>query len=292
VKAAAFDYVRADSLAQALDYLARFGGDARLIAGGQSLVPMMAMRLARPEWLVDIDRLASLKSVAIEGERVRMGAGVRQKTVEHSTELQAALPLLRKALRWVGHEQTRNRGTVGGSLAYADPSAELPLACLVLGGVLYLESQGLGARSVLAADFFLGPMFTAIAEDECLSAIGWPVWQGGRVGASFEETAIRHGDFAMASAACQLQLDAQGAVSVIGMGLGGVGGTPLAFPALAAKVIGQRMTPALARDVAQAAAAKCEPGNDMHAQAPYRRHLAAALLERVLLAAAADAAGA
>lgn len=289
MKAAAFDYVRVDALAQALECLARLGDEARLIAGGQSLVPMMAMRLARPAWLVDIDRLASLKSVAVESHSVRMGAGVRQVTVEHSSQLRAALPLVGQALRWVGHEQTRNRGTVGGSLAYADPSAELPLACLVLGGTIHLESQNNGARSVVAADFFLGPMFTAIAEDECLTSIDLPIWQGQRIGASFDETAIRHGDFAMASAACQLQLDEQGAITGLCMGLGGVGGTPLAFPELAAKLVGQRMTKALARDAAQAAVALCDPGNDMHAQAPYRRDLAAALLERVLMDSAVSA---
>ena len=290
MKAAAFDYVRAESLTQALDFLTRFGGEAKLIAGGQSLVPMMAMRLARPAWLVDIDRLPALKDVTVESRRIRMGAGVRQKDVEHGAGWQAALPLVRKALRWVGHQQTRNRGTVGGSLAYADPSAELPLACLVLGGVLHMESQSRGARSVAANDFFLGPMVTAIAEDECLTAIDWPVWRSGRIGTSFEETAIRHGDFAMASAACQLQLDSEGAVSALAMGLGGVSGTPLSFPELAAQLIGQRLTPDMTKDVAHVAAAQCEPGNDMHAQAPYRRHLAAVLLERVLLNSAAEAA--
>jgi CO/xanthine dehydrogenase FAD-binding subunit len=290
VKAAAFDYVRAESLAQALEYLGRFGGDAKLLAGGMSLVPMMAMRLARPAWLVDIDRLQDLKSVAVESAVVRMGAGVRQKTVEHGTELHVALPLVHKALHWVGHQQTRNRGTVGGSLAYADPSAELPLACVVLDAVLRLESQADGARSVQGAEFFLGPMSTAIGDDECLTGIEWPVWQGARIGAAFEETAIRHGDFAMASAACQLQLDGNGAVGRLVMGLGGVAGTPLAFPALAAQLVGQRLTPPLAKEAAAAAAAQCDPGNDMHAQAPYRRHLAAALLERVLLQAAAQAA--
>jgi CO/xanthine dehydrogenase FAD-binding subunit len=290
MKAAAFDYVRAGSLAQALEVLGRFGGDAKLIAGGQSLVPMMAMRLARPAWLIDIDRLDVLKSVSVESRSVRTGAGVRQKTLEHGAELRTALPLVAKALRWVGHQQTRNRGTLGGSLAYADPSAELPLACLVLGGALHLESQADGARSVPAADFFLGPMSTAISEDECLTAIDWPVWQGTRIGTAFEETAIRHGDFAMASAACQLQLDGGGNVGVLSIGLGGVDGTPRAFPELAASLIGHRLTPAMAREIAQAAAARCDPGSDMHAQAPYRRHLAGVLLERVLLQAAAEAA--
>jgi len=290
MKAAPFDYKRADSLAEALDVLAEHGGEAKLIAGGQSLVPMMAMRLARPAVLVDINRLASLKTVTTESGHVHMGACVRQRDVEHSAALCASLPLVQQALHWVGHQQTRNRGTVGGSLAYADPSAELPLACLVLGGTLHLEGQANGPRTVAAADFFLGPMFTAIGEDECLVAIDWPVWQGGRVASVFEETSIRHGDFAMASAACQLQLNNQGAVSAISFGLGGVGGAPLIFPDLAAQLIGQALTPSMAKDVAQAAAAQSEPGNDMHASAPYRRHLSAVLLERVLRQSATQAA--
>jgi CO/xanthine dehydrogenase FAD-binding subunit len=289
MKAAPFDYKRADSLSEALDLLAEHGGEAKLIAGGQSLVPMMAMRLARPAVLVDINRLTSLKTVTAESGLVRMGACVRQRDIENSAALCASLPLVQQALHWVGHQQTRNRGTVGGSLAYADPSAELPLACLILGGTLHLESQANGARTVAAQDFFLGPMFTAIGEDECLVAIDWPVWQGGRVASAFDETAIRHGDFAMASAACQLQLNSQGVVSAISFGLGGVSGAPLTFPALAAQLIGQALTPALAKDVAQAAAAQSEPGNDMHASAPYRRHLSAVLLERVLRQSATQA---
>lgn len=290
MKAAAFEYARVDEVGEALAHLGRLGGDARLLAGGQSLVPMMAMRLARPAWLIDIDRVASLKAYSRHASHVHIGAGVRQKTVEHSRELAADLPLLHAALKWVGHEQTRNRGTIGGSLAYADPSAEIALTVLVLGGVMHLESAARGRRSVAAADFFFGPMATAIEEDECLCALDVPVWQGARLGCAFEETAIRQGDFAMASAACQLQTDAQGRLQRIGLGLGGVDGTPLAFADLGAQLIGQVMTPALARDVADQAASRCNPGSDMHAQAPYRKHLAARLLERALLHAAAQAA--
>jgi CO/xanthine dehydrogenase FAD-binding subunit len=286
MKAAAFDYVLADSLEHALSLLAEHGGDAKLLAGGQSLVPMMAMRLARPALLVDINRLASLKNIQPSATAVTLGAGVRQRDVEDARTLDAPLPLVQQALRWVGHAQTRNRGTVGGSLVHADPSAELPLAALVLDATMRLHSQADGERSVGAHDFFLGPMFTAVGETECLTAIDWPVWQGGRVASAFDETAIRHGDFAMASAACQLQLDANGAVSRASMGAGGVSGVPLAFPVFAEQLVGHRITPALAQDLAQAAAKECDPGSDMHASAEFRRHLAATLLARVLVKAA------
>lgn len=290
MKSAVFDYRRVDSVAEALALLAEHGGEAKLVAGGQSLVPMMAMRIARPALLVDIHRLAELQTLAPEAGLVRTGAGVRQRQIEDAPALDASLPLVRRALRWVGHRQTRNRGTLGGSLAHADPSAELPLAALVLDATLRLQSQAGGARQMSTREFFLGPMVTTLADTECLLAIDWPVWQGGRVGAAFDETAIRHGDFAMASAACQLQLDAAGRVCRAAIGLGGVGGTPLAFPALAQRLVGQSLTPALADELAHSAAAESDPGNDMHASATYRRHLAAVLLARALLKAAAEAA--
>ena len=287
MKAAPFAFVRAESLDHALEQLAQHGGDAKPIAGGQSLVPMMAMRLARPSVLVDINRLPELKTLETGPRHVAMGAITRQRDVEEDTALHRALPLLREALRWVGHVQTRNRGTVGGSLVHADPSAELPLAAAVLGATLVLRSRAEGERRVAAADFFIAPMYTATGEAECLTAIEWPVWEGPGVSCAFEETAIRHGDFAMASAACQLQLDAAGVCRRAAVGLGGVAGTPLAFPDLAAELLGRRVEPRLARDIAEAAAECSEPGSDTHADAEYRRHLAAVLLRRALLGAAA-----
>jgi CO/xanthine dehydrogenase FAD-binding subunit len=289
MKAAPFDYVRAADLAQALAVLARHGGDAKPIAGGQSLVPMMALRLARPAVLVDIHRLDELRAVEPRPGRVRMGACVRQRTLEDAADLDAAVPLLRRALRWVGHAQTRNRGTVGGSLAHADPSAELPLAACVLGARITMRREGAAERVVDAADFFQAPMVTAVGETECLTAIDWPVWAGPGVGAAFEETAIRHGDFAIASAACQLQLDAEGTCRRAALGAGGVAGTPLAFPALADWLVGRRVDAALARAVGQEAARRCDPGSDLHADAAYRRHLCGVLVERVIDQAAAAA---
>ncbi len=283
MKAAAFDYARATSVEHALALLAEHGSEAKLIAGGQSLVPMMAMRLARPAVLVDINRLDELKQVRIESERVVMGATLRQRDVEHSAELQAALPLVREALHWVGHVQTRNRGTVGGSLVHADPSAELPLAALMLGATLRLTSQNKAPREVAAADFFLGPMYTAVADTECLQSIIWPRWPGTGVVTAFEEVAMRQGDFAMAAAACQLQLDAAGTCTRAVIGVGGLDGVPRAFPELTKNFIGHRITAKLANDVAQAAVALTHPTSDLHADADYRKELGATLLARVLL---------
>ena len=285
MKAAPFDYVRADTLAHALETRTQFGGDAKLIAGGQSLVPMMAMRLARPTCLIDINRLDCLKDIQLNAHEVTLGAGVRQRDLEFHPQLTSHLPLVAKGIQWVGHEQTRNRGTVGGSLVHADPSAELALAAMVLNVKLRLESQTEGTRTLQAADFFLGPMFTAVGDTEALTEITWPVWQGGRIGTAFEETAIRKGDFAMASAACQLQTNSDGVITHISFGLGGVDGTPLVFPELAQSLHHQTLTPELAQQVAHAAAQQSQPGSDMHASAEYRKHLAQALLARALLSA-------
>jgi len=291
MKAAPFDYVRAEHVDQVLDVLAQHGGDAKPVAGGQSLVPMMAMRLARPTVLVDINHIAGLKCVEIGAQRVRIGATTRQRDVERDPALHTALPLVRDALQWVGHIQTRNRGTLGGSLVHADPSAELPLAAVVLGATLHVASAAGGKREIDASDFFVGPMFTTLGETECVVEIDWPVWQGPEVATAFEETAMRHGDFAMAAAACQLQIDADGVCRRAAFGLGGVDALPLAFADLAAQLVGLRINERIARDIAEAAAARTAPLSDLHAHGDYRRHLGTVMLTRALVRAAGGFAG-
>ncbi|MEK7944642.1 FAD binding domain-containing protein [Pigmentiphaga sp. YJ18] len=290
MKAAPFDYVRAEGLDHALELLHQHGYEAKLLAGGQSLVPMMAMRLARPALLVDIHRVSALQALDASDTAVVTGAVVRQRTLEDEASLHARIPLVAAALRWVGHGQTRNRGTVGGSLVHADPSAELPLTALVLDARLQLTSLDEGERSVAAGDFFLGPMFTDTRDTECLTAIEWPVWDARGTGCAFDEIAIRHGDFAMASAAAQVRVDASGVCRRAAFGLGGVDGVPRRFPELAQRLEGQRLDDDLLRGVAEDAAAACEPGSDLHATAEYRRHLAAVLAARVLRQAAQSAA--
>jgi len=281
VKAAPFEYIRAASIGEACERLARHGDGAKLIAGGQSLVPMMAMRLVRPAWLVDINEIAELRSVAVEKDFARTGACARQCAIERDTQLAARVPLLAQGLAWVGHLQTRNRGTVGGSLAHADPSAELPLVAQVLGAKMRLRSTQ-GSRTVEAEAFFTGPMSTSIRHGECLEEIHWPVWPEPRRGSAFAEISIRHGDFAMVSAAAQVALDRNGRCVRAVFGVGGAGGTPLAFPKLAQRLVGTRLEETVLRDAAEAAAAACEPGSDLHATAEYRRHLAGVLAARAL----------
>lgn len=284
MKAPSFEYARAASLEEACELLGRHGDEAKLIAGGQSLVPMMAMRLLRPAWLIDINEIAALKFIAVEPEVVRTGACTRQATLERDVLLGARVPLLKQALAWVGHVQTRNRGTAGGSLAHADPCAELPLVARVLGARMRLRSAK-GARDMVADEFFTGPMTTAIAADECLEEIGWPAWQEPRTGSEFTELSVRHGDFALVAAAAQIALDGEGRCTRVALGLGGVGLTPLAFPGLAARLVGTRPGEKDFDDLAQEAAAQSEPGTDLHASATYRRHVARVLAARALRAA-------
>ena len=280
MKAAPFDYVRAASIEEACECLRRDGEDSKLIAGGQSLVPMMAMRLTRPARLVDINEIAALKFIALEDSVARIGACTRQSVVACDDALAARVPLLRRALAWVGHAQTRNRGTLGGSLAHADPAAELPLAAQVLDARLVLRSTA-GTRTMPAAEFFVGLFTTALEADECLEEIRWPVWME-RAGCAFTEVSRRHGDFAIVEACAQVALDDDGRCTRVAFGLGGGGAKAMAFPVLGARLIGTRLDDEVTQSVAHEAAAELDPGSDLHASAAYRRHLASVLAARVL----------
>jgi len=284
LKAASFDFVRAGSVAEACALLRAHGEDAKLIAGGQSLVPMMAMRLTRPSQLVDINEIAALKFIALEADVARTGACTRQCMIERDAALAARVPLLQQALAWVGHAQTRNRGTVGGSLMHADPAAELPLVAQVLGAMLMLRSVD-GARAVPASEFFVAPLTTTAKPDECLEEIRWPLWvetAKSRTGSAFTETSRRHGDFAIIAAAAQVALDADDRCMRASFGFGGGTSTPLAFPQIAHRLIGTRLDDETVKATAHAAAAETEFSGDVHAGADYRRHLAASLAARAL----------
>jgi CO/xanthine dehydrogenase FAD-binding subunit len=290
LKSAPFDYLRAGSVDEACELLQQDGDAIKLIAGGQSLVPMMAMRLTRPSRLVDINEIAALKFIALGHDVVRIGACTRQCVVERDHALAARVPLLRQALAWVGHVQTRNRGTIGGSLAHADPAAELPLAAQVLGAKMVLRSAA-GVRSIAAHEFFAGPLTTVTAPNECLEEIQWPLWRERRSASAFTEVSRRHGDFAIVAAAAQVALDDDDRCVRASLGLGGGGSIPLAFPKLAARLIGTRIEDEVVQSVAHDAAIELDPGGDLHASAGYRRHLAAVLAARTLRAAHENARG-
>jgi len=288
MKSAVFEYARATSIDEACDWLRRDGDEAKLIAGGQSLVPMMAMRLTRPARLIDINEVAALKFVAIENGIARTGACTRQCVIARDDALAQAVPLLRQALAWVGHIQTRNRGTIGGSLVHADPAAELPLAAQVLGAQMVLRSHA-GTREVAAAGFFEGPLTTVTRADECLEEIRWPVWPEQRCGSAFTEVSRRHGDFALVAAAAQVALDIDGRCLRASFGLAGGGAIPMAFPQLAARLVGTTLDDAAIDEVANQAVSAFDPGGDLHASPGYRRQLAAVLATRMLRAARDEA---
>jgi CO/xanthine dehydrogenase FAD-binding subunit len=283
LKSAPFEYTRSTTLDEACDALARHGDEAKVLAGGQSLVPMMAMRLLRPAWLVDINEIAALKFIAIDAGTVRIGACTRQVDLEHDRALGERLPLLRRALAFVGHVQTRNRGTLGGSLAHADPSAELPLIAQVLGARMVLRSSS-GSRTLGAEEFFTGAMSTALRPDECVEEIEWPLWNDAATGSAFVEHSIRHGDFAIVAAAAQVALAADGRCTRAVIGFGGMGLAPLAFHPRFEALDDDELNGAV-----EAALAQCDPVNDLHASAEYRRHLARVLGARALRAAREEA---
>jgi CO/xanthine dehydrogenase FAD-binding subunit len=289
MKPAPFEYCRAASVDEACALLAEHGSEAKLIAGGQSLVPMMAMRLLRPAVLVDINDIDALRFIAVEPDRVRIGAGTRQAALEADSALAAALPLIREALRWVGHEQTRNRGTIGGSVVHADPSAELPLAAVMLDATLCLRAQGAPIRLQQARAFFSGPMSTEIAPEECLAELHLPRWSGLDVGCAFDEVSIRHGDFALVSVCAQVGVDGEGRCGRAALALGGAAPIPLDLSAPVAKLVGTRLEDAAVDQVVDEALRDLEPPSDLHASAAYRRSLARVLARRALRQARDDA---
>jgi len=288
MKSAVFDYALAGSLDEAVDLLATHGPDAKVLAGGQSLVPMMAMRLARPSWLVNVSEIAALRGCAAgSGDAAGhwvTGACLRQADAERHAALVAAVPLIAQGLHWVGHVQTKNRGTVGGSLAHADPSAELPLVARVLEARMVLRRRG-AARVVSAAAFFDAPFVTALAPDECLEAIHWPVWSDARTGSAFEEISIRHGDYAIVAACAQVALDVDGRCTRAALGVGGASGAPVSAGPVAAALVGSTLSEADIAAAADAVGAHLDPTGDVHASVEYRLHLARVLCARVLRAA-------
>ncbi|WKA26501.1 FAD binding domain-containing protein [Bradyrhizobium roseum] len=278
MKPAPFEYVRPQSLAEACELLAG-DEDARAIAGGQTLVPMLAMRLARPTKLIDIMRLPELAGIRTEGGAVVVGATTRQVIAERDPLVRAQLPALAAVLPWVGHPATRNRGTVGGSIANADPSAEIPLVAVTLGAEIMLATPD-GPSSMPADDFFIGPMLTTIAPGECVSAVRFPVWEHRSVGVGFFEVSARKSDFAFASALAQVALDEDGRCIDIALGVGGVGDRPLRLDV--SPLLGTRLDAASVAEAVHASAGDLEASSDLHASASYRRRVAITLGKRAI----------
>jgi CO/xanthine dehydrogenase FAD-binding subunit len=282
MKPAAFDYIAADSIAMAVAALAQAGDDGKIIAGGQSLVPMLNFRMLRPSILVDINRIAGLDVIAETGAAIRVGALTRHYQLETSPLIAQHLPVLSSAMTHVAHLAIRNRGTIGGSLAHADPAAELPMMALLLDARLHIASAA-GERTIAARDFFLGALTVDLAASEIVTEVVLPKLPP-RTGWGFEEVARRHGDFALAAVAITLTVSGD-AIEQARIALTGVGPTALRATAAENLLIGHALEPELAGRVIDAVRAIIKPEADLHASSAYRRHLAGVLTGRALAAA-------
>ncbi|MBR1256351.1 FAD binding domain-containing protein [Bradyrhizobium sp. AUGA SZCCT0240] len=285
MKAAQFEYARPETVAETCELLAQ-DENARILAGGQTLIPMLAMRLARPSKLVDVYRIQSLKGVKRENDAIVIGAGTRQVEVERSALARHDLPLLARALPWVGHPPTRNRGTVGGSIANADPSAEIPLVAVTLGAEIEIANTD-GGTSMPADEFFIGAMVTSVMPGDCLTAVRFPVWSDERVGSAFHEISARKSDFAFVATAAQVAVDEEGNCLKIALGVGGLGDRPICLDVSPA--VGAKIDDALIDDLVRGACRELETYGDLHASAEYRSRVAVALSTRALRDAVADA---
>ena len=274
-----FEYHRAGSVDEAVALLAEHADEAKVLAGGQSLVPLLSLRLARPGHLIDINRVADLAAVA-NGNGLTMGSMVRHRTIERSAAVRAANPLLADAVRFIGHGAIRNRGTIGGSIAHADPAAELPAVLLALDGEV--EARGArGTRTIAAAALFEGFLTTSLEPDELLTAIRVPGLPTG-TGWSFQEFSRRSGDFAIVGVAATVRLDGNGTIAAARLAFSGVDQVPRRADAAESMLAGATPSDDLWKSAAHTAAMPLEPASDMHGSSAYRKHLAAVLAERAL----------
>lgn len=288
MKPAPFAYHRPETVDEGLALLAAHGAEAKPLAGGQSLIPAMNFRLARPAVLVDLNRIAALAYVREETDGTRIGAMTRQRAAERDPLVRRRAPLLAEALPHVAHAQIRNRGTIGGSVAHADPAGEVPAVLLALGASFVLRGPG-GSRTVPAERFFTGLFETALAPAELLIEIAIPAMSA-RAGWAFVEVARRHGDYALAGVAATVTLDEAGRCRDARIALLGVGAGPVLARRAARELAGGLPTDKLLREAAGAAAAKdIDPPGDIHASSAYRRQLVAVLTRRALERAVARA---
>jgi CO/xanthine dehydrogenase FAD-binding subunit len=282
MKPAAFEYVVANSIEQAVAALAQAGGDAKILAGGQSLVPMLNFRLLHPAILVDINRIPGLAFIEDAGDAVKIGALTRHHQIETSPVIAKHLPVLSCAMTHVAHLAIRNRGTIGGSLSHADPAAELPMMALLLDAELHIVSDK-GMRTRKARGFFRDALIVDLAEDELLTEIHVPKLPP-QTGWGFDEVARRAGDFALAAVAATVSVSG-GAMKEARIALTGVGQTPMRASEAEALLVGQKLEAKLMARVIEAVRAAIKPETDLHASSDYRRQLAGTLVGRALAAA-------
>ncbi len=279
MKPAEFEYHRPENINDALNLLKQFGHDGKILAGGQSLMPLMNFRLAQPAHLIDINFIRGLDYVESENGNIKIGCLVRQSRLLNDPLIQRRCPLLAEALAQIGYEQTRNRGTLCGSLAHADPSAELPSVLLALDGVITVKSSA-GTRQIAARDLFLSYLTTTLSSDEIILEVSLPEMPP-HAGSCFMEFARKSGDFAVVGVATTLK-EKNGTISEARIALTGVADKPWRDSAIEKQLSGERGSNELFEKIATAVAANIEPGSDIHASASYRRSLAKVLTRRAL----------
>jgi carbon-monoxide dehydrogenase medium subunit len=280
MKMPAFCYHRPATVEEAVGLLAEYGSEAKVLAGGQSLVPLLALRLSHPEHLVDIGRVEGLGSIDDGSAGFTIGAAVRHADVEVASVTGRAAPLVAAAMPHIGHRAIRNRGTVCGSLAHADPAAELPAVTLATDAELVARSRD-GERSIRAADFFLGYLTSALEETELLTAVRFPTWAEA-TGWSVQEVSRRHGDYALVGLAAVLGLGDTGRVERAALSFFGAGATPVRVPEAERVLVGEHPDPAAFAEAADVVTKSIEPPGDNHATAAYRTHVAGVLTRRCL----------
>ncbi len=279
MKPVAFEYVRPASIDEACAALA--ADESVVIAGGQTLIPILAMRLARPARLIDIARIPGLAGIREEADAVVIGATTRQVDAERSAIIARRVPLLARALPSVGHAPTRNRGTLGGSVANADPAAEIPLVLVTLGGSVVVRDTA-QTQEIAADEFVLGPMMATLASGALVIALRFPVWTSGRIGVGFHEISTRASDFAFAAVAAQVALDASGRCTRCAIGIGAATPQPMRLDALANKLVGSSLADTDIRPAIADAIDALDIMVDSHASPEYRRRAAKALAVRAL----------
>lgn len=287
MKPAPFAYHAPTTTADAVSLLRDYRDEAKVIAGGQSLVPMLALRLARFDHLVDLNRIDDLRGIALEDDMLVIGAMTRQSAVEHSDLVRQSVPLLARAIPKIGHFQIRNRGTVGGSLAHADPASELPAVARCLDASFSLIGPS-GTRTVDAKDFFVSVWQSAVEADEILTQIRFPVATGAS-GSAIREFALRSGDFALAGAVCAVTCNPNGDLQHVSIAFMGMGPTPLRADAAERACIGSAATAIDLEEIARLAVSETAPSDDVHASSTYRRRIATSLVGEALDAAIKEA---
>jgi CO/xanthine dehydrogenase FAD-binding subunit len=275
-----FSYLRPNSLQEALDMLAEYGDDAKIMSGGQSLIPLLNMRLSTPGYIIDIGRVEELKGIREEKDVIVIGGMTRHVDVEKSALVREKCPLLTEGITWVGHNQIRSRGTIGGSIAHADPSAELPCMLTALRGEIVIMSRE-EEINVSPEEFFLSYLLTSLEPNQLIKEIRFPKIKKGS-GYAFEEVARRHGDFALVEVAAVVELEADGTIADAKIALGGANSVPFIPEVVEEFLIGKMPDDSILKEAATLQLGDLDPEGDIHGSKEYRRYLTGVLLERTL----------